>query len=86
MALVLIRRLGEMLFVMAGISILVFLIFFASAGGDRGARMGGLNASAEMTRKIHPLDPQAATPRRRSCSPSGTTSVSTSRSRCSTCC
>ena len=48
MALVLIRRLGEMLFVMAGISILVFLIFFATPGADPAARIAGRNASPEV--------------------------------------
>lgn len=48
MALVLIRRLGDMLFVMAGISILVFLIFFATPGADPAARIAGRNASPEV--------------------------------------
>ena len=48
MALVLLRRLGEMLFVMAGISILVFLIFFATPGVDPAARIAGRNASPEV--------------------------------------
>ena len=34
MLLALIRRLGQMLFVMFGISVLVFLIFFATPGSD----------------------------------------------------
>lgn len=48
MALVMIRRLGEMLFVMVGISILVFLIFFATPGADPAARIAGRNASPEV--------------------------------------
>ena len=48
MALVLIRRLGEMVFVMAGISVLVFLIFFATPGADPAARIAGRNASPEV--------------------------------------
>lgn len=48
MALVLIRRLGEMVFVMAGISLLVFLIFFATPGADPAARIAGRNASPEV--------------------------------------
>ncbi len=48
MTLVLLRRLGEMLFVMAGISILVFLIFFATPGADPAARIAGRNASPEV--------------------------------------
>ncbi len=48
MALVLARRLGEMLFVMVGISILVFLIFFATPGADPAARIAGRNASPEV--------------------------------------
>ncbi len=48
MTLVLIRRLGDMLFVMAGISILVFLIFFATPGADPAARIAGRNASPEV--------------------------------------
>ncbi len=41
----LIRRFGQMLFVMLGISILVFLIFFATPGADPAARIAGRNAS-----------------------------------------
>ena len=48
MALVLARRLGEMVFVMAGISVLVFLIFFATPGADPAARIAGRNASPEV--------------------------------------
>ncbi len=48
MGFVLVRRIGEMLFVMAGISILVFLIFFATPGADPAARIAGRNASPEV--------------------------------------
>jgi peptide/nickel transport system permease protein len=39
------QRLGQMLFVMFGISFLVFLIFFATPGADPAARIAGRNAS-----------------------------------------
>jgi peptide/nickel transport system permease protein len=39
------KRLGQMLFVMFGISMLVFLIFFATPGTDPAARIAGRNAS-----------------------------------------
>lgn len=42
-----VKRLGQMLFVMFGISILVFLIFFATPGADPAARIAGRNASPE---------------------------------------
>ncbi|MGI3899073.1 MAG: ABC transporter permease [Janthinobacterium lividum] len=45
---VLLARLGQMLFVMAGISILVFLIFFATPGTDPAARIAGRNAAPEV--------------------------------------
>ncbi len=48
MALVLLRRLGEMAFVLVGISIVVFLIFFATPGSDPSARIAGRNASPEV--------------------------------------
>ncbi len=41
------RRLAQMLFVMAGISVVVFLIFFATPGADPAARIAGRNASPE---------------------------------------
>src|SRR5260221_6066033 len=44
---VLIRRLAQMLFVLLGISILVFLIFFATPGSDPASRIAGRNASPE---------------------------------------
>src|SRR5262245_62257263 len=43
-----IRRLIQMLFVMAGISIIVFLIFFWTPGSDPAARIAGRNASPEV--------------------------------------
>jgi peptide/nickel transport system permease protein len=41
------QRLGQMLFVMAGISVVTFAIFFATPGADPGARIAGRNASPE---------------------------------------
>lgn len=48
MGVLLLRRLGETLFVMVGISVLVFLIFFATPGADPSARIAGRNASPEV--------------------------------------
>jgi peptide/nickel transport system permease protein len=45
MLLALLQRLSQMLFVMFGISMLVFLIFFATPGADPAARIAGRNAS-----------------------------------------
>jgi peptide/nickel transport system permease protein len=42
-----VKRLGQMLFVMFGISVLVFLIFFATPGADPASRIAGRNASQE---------------------------------------
>jgi peptide/nickel transport system permease protein len=42
-----VKRLGQMLFVMFGISVLVFLIFFATPGADPASRIAGRNASPE---------------------------------------
>jgi peptide/nickel transport system permease protein len=44
---VLVPRLAQMVFVMFGISVLVFLIFFATPGADPSARIAGRNASPE---------------------------------------
>jgi peptide/nickel transport system permease protein len=44
---VLIRRLVQMVFVMLGISIVVFLIFFATPGSDPASRIAGRNAAPE---------------------------------------
>ena len=43
--LVLLRRLAEMVFVLFSISVLVFLIFFATPGADPAARIAGRGAS-----------------------------------------
>ena len=43
----LVQRVSQMLFVMFGISVLVFLIFFATPGSDPAARIAGRNASQE---------------------------------------
>lgn len=42
-----VQRVSQMLFVMFGISVLVFLIFFATPGSDPAARIAGRNASQE---------------------------------------
>ena len=42
------RMIGQMLFVLFGISILVFLIFFATPGADPAARIAGKGASPEV--------------------------------------
>jgi len=42
-----VHRVSQMLFVMFGISVLVFLIFFATPGSDPAARIAGRNASQE---------------------------------------
>jgi peptide/nickel transport system permease protein len=55
----LIRRLLHMAFVMFGVSVLVFLIFFATPGADPAARIAGRNASQatlEAVRKDFGLD------------------------------
>ena len=46
------QRLGQMLFVMFGISLLVFLIFFATPGVDPAARLAGRNASPEVLEAV----------------------------------
>jgi peptide/nickel transport system permease protein len=43
----LLQRLAQLAFVMFGISVLVFLIFFATPGADPAARIAGRNASPE---------------------------------------
>jgi peptide/nickel transport system permease protein len=43
----LIRRLIQMIFVMFGISVIVFLIFFATPGSDPSARIAGRNATQD---------------------------------------
>jgi peptide/nickel transport system permease protein len=52
MAFALLRRLGQMAFVMFGISVLVFLIFFATPGADPAARIAGRNASPEVLEAV----------------------------------
>ena len=47
-----IRRLGEMLFVMFGISVVVFLIFFATPGADPAARIAGRNATPQVLAQV----------------------------------
>jgi peptide/nickel transport system permease protein len=59
MLLALLQRLGQMLFVMFGISLLVFLIFFATPGADPASRIAGRGASPailEAVRKSFGLD------------------------------
>ena len=48
----LLRRFGQMLFVMFGISVLVFLIFFVTPGADPAARIAGRNASPEVLEAV----------------------------------
>ena len=48
----LIRRLAQMVFVMLGISILSFLIFFATPGADPSARIAGRNAAPETLAQV----------------------------------
>lgn len=48
----LMQRLAQMLFVMFGISALVFVIFFATPGADPAARIAGRNAAQETVEAI----------------------------------
>ncbi len=48
----LLRRLGQLAFVMAGISMLVFLIFFATPGADPSSRIAGRNATPEILAQV----------------------------------
>ena len=48
----LVRRFGQMLFVMFGISVLVFLIFFATPGADPASRIAGRNATPEVLEAV----------------------------------
>lgn len=48
----LIARLGQMLLVMFGISVVVFLIFFATPGSDPSSRIAGRNASQETLAQV----------------------------------
>ncbi len=52
MLLALLRRFAQMLFVMFGISVLVFLIFFATPGSDPASRIAGRNASQEVLEAV----------------------------------
>ncbi len=45
-------RLGRLVFVMFGISVVVFLIFFATPGSDPAARIAGRNASPETLAQV----------------------------------
>jgi peptide/nickel transport system permease protein len=47
-----VQRLVQMIFVMFGISVLVFLIFFATPGSDPAARIAGRNAAPETVAQI----------------------------------
>ncbi|NHO31642.1 ABC transporter permease [Acetobacter fallax] len=46
------RRLGQTLFVLFGISVLVFLVFFATPGADPTSRIAGKNASPETMARV----------------------------------
>lgn len=46
------KRLGDMLFAMFGISVLVFLIFFAIPGAEPAARIAGRNASPAVLKAV----------------------------------
>jgi peptide/nickel transport system permease protein len=52
MFLAIVQRLWQMLFVMFGISVLVFLIFFATPGADPASRIAGRGASAEILEAV----------------------------------
>ncbi len=52
MVLAIFQRMGQMLFVMFGISMLVFLIFFATPGSDPASRIAGRNASPEILEAV----------------------------------
>ncbi len=52
MLLTILARLAQMAFVMVGISVLVFLIFFATPGSDPAARIAGRNAAPETVAQI----------------------------------
>lgn len=48
----LLRRLGQTVFVLFGISVLVFAVFFATPGADPTARIAGRNASPQTLEKV----------------------------------
>src|SRR4029079_2295 len=52
MLLALVRRFAQMVFVMFGISVLVFLIFFVTPGADPASRIAGRNASPEVLEAV----------------------------------
>ena len=52
MFLAIVQRLAQMLFVMLGISFLVFLIFFATPGADPASRIAGRGASPEILEAV----------------------------------
>jgi peptide/nickel transport system permease protein len=52
MAYALLKRLGDMMVAMFGISIMVFLIFFAMPGSDPSTRIAGRNASPEVLKAV----------------------------------
>ncbi|NVN12895.1 MULTISPECIES: ABC transporter permease [Nguyenibacter] len=52
MAMAIVRRLGQTLFVLFGISVLIFLVFFATPGSDPTARIAGRNASPETMARV----------------------------------
>ncbi|CUW46338.1 ABC transporter permease [Novacetimonas hansenii] len=52
MMLALLRRLGQTLFVLFGISALVFVVFFVTPGADPTARIAGRNASPAVMEKV----------------------------------
>ena len=52
MFLAIVQRLAQMLFVMLGISFLVFLIFFATPGADPASRIAGRGASPEIVEAV----------------------------------
>lgn len=52
MLLAVLRRLAQMAFVMVGISVLVFLIFFATPGADPSSRIAGRNATPQILAQV----------------------------------
>ncbi|MDN6713365.1 MAG: ABC transporter permease, partial [Acetobacter sp.] len=48
----LLRRLGQTVFVLFGISALVFAVFFATPGADPTARIAGRNAAPQTMEKV----------------------------------
>jgi peptide/nickel transport system permease protein len=52
MLIAVLQRISQMVFVMFGISLMVFLIFFATPGADPAARIAGRNASPEVLEAV----------------------------------